>query len=258
MSGLKPTGFEPLPVELETTALLTTKKSRTCLVRDVGSGSSAYVLKLYRDSGRARRESEVMCRLAHAGVSVPRPVGVGDYALLRPYVDGQVLRDSRLTAQACRELARWLFNCHAILSVDTGAAALPEAAAGVPATRVVWLVGDMNLGNFVIGAMDDRICGIDFGDTRKGDPYDDVGEGLMRILSHRAGFTRDRWDQGVAFVEEYGRHDGNVEHALLRAEPAAAAAFSQMAIWREDERMQRIAEVFPLLWREAIKNRRLP
>ena len=198
LGQLKPVGATPVPVGLAPGPVLTTKKSLTFLVVSVRAGAGAqeeYVMKVYSDEGRAEREARVMQRLAAAGVTVPEIVAVGERALLRRHVAGRPLRELDIDERSCRELASWLYRCHAVGTEEAKAASTHAAT---------WLVGDMNLGNFIVGEADGSIWGIDFGDTRLGDPYDDVGEGAMRILLHTPAFSEHRWRAAVAFVECYG------------------------------------------------------
>ena len=114
------------------------------------------------------------------------------------------------------------------------------------------MVGDMNLGNFVLDVASGMLCGIDLGDTRIGDPLDDVGEGCMRIIGRRPGFTADRWECAVAFASWYGSLAGSVECALSSVPERASASFRQMAVWRNDPFMSEVADAFPFLWGEAL------
>ncbi len=245
-------------------ALLTlaTRKSDTLLLRVAApaaararGGALTMVLKVYGDAHpgqgdsmeRAGREAWALARLGQAGVLTPRLVGSSHRALLRLYVDGPVLRDVHWNPMLACELAEWVFRCHEALAVD-------RAVDGVREEGIAhsWLVGDMNLGNFVIDVSSGRLCGIDMGDTRVGDRLDDVGEGCMRIVSHRPGFTADRWECAVAFAMRYGQLVGDVESVLSQVPARAAASFRQMAVWRNERFMAELAEAFPLLWGDAV------
>lgn len=243
---------------------LADRKSDTLLLRvdagasaDVGAGSGGHdlllVLKVYDEAhpgqgesvGRAGREADALLRLAQAGVCVPGLVASGERALLRHYVEGPTVRDLHWNPALARQLAEWVFRCHAALAVDT----VDAAEHGLGRS---WLVGDMNLGNFVVDVASGRLCGIDLGDTRVGDPLDDVGEGCMRIIGRRPGFTADRWECAVAFAAWYGRLAGSVEHVLSQVPVRASASFRQMAVWRKDSFMSEVAGAFPFLWDEAL------
>lgn len=212
--------------------------------RDYG-GSLAMVLKVYdgahpgqgESADRAGREACALARLRQAGVLAPRLVASGERALLRLYVEGPVARDVHWNPDLARRLAEWVYQCHEALAVE-------EARS--------WLVGDMNLGNFVLDVASGRLCGIDMGDTRVGDRLDDVGEGCMRIVCHRPGFTADRWECAVAFATRYGQLAGSVESVLSQVPARASASFRQMAVWRDDPFMAEVAEAFPFLWGEAL------
>ncbi|MEA4882375.1 MAG: hypothetical protein VB144_01725 [Clostridia bacterium] len=196
------------------------------------------VLKIYQAPGPAEREAAVLAELARAGVTAPRLVKASDIALLRSYTVGPVARDLHCGTAFTRSLARWLHLFHRTL------------AQGAP--HRTWLVGDMNLGNFVIDVACGQVCGIDFGDSREGNPMDDVGEGCMRIVSHRPGFTMDRWASAVAFVREYGGLAGAEEKACRDVVPFAVRAFERMSVWREDRVMADMALAFPQLWASAV------
>ncbi len=225
---------------------LAVRKSDTILLRvESGGHSQLLVLKAYCEShpgqgdsaGRARGEAYALSRLAQAGVPAPGLVAVGERALLRRYVQGPTLRDLHWDPALACLLAEWVFRCHSALEADMGRS---------------WLVGDMNLGNFVLDAASGELCGIDFGDTRVGDPLDDVGEGCMRIIGHRPGFTADRWECAVAFAAGYGRLVGSVQSVLEQIPARACVSLRQMAVWRDDPFLIEMAEAFPILWREAL------
>lgn len=256
-----------VPAGLVQGEVLATRKSRTCLAWSSDGGK--YVLKAYPDPGRAGREASVMAQLRAAGLAVPAHVAVGEHALLREYVEGTTLRecdDSHL-AENCAWLARWLRHCHELgvsePGVAGGAAVIDDAA--------TWLVGDMNLRNYVVGKADFLLWGIDFGDTRRGDPYDDVGEGVMRILIRPPAFAALNWEAAVGFVDAYGGAGsaadggsgpdtgpgpgpdaGRIALARRRVIPAVQKAFVQMAAWRRgDPEMLAAAETFPEAWARA-------
>lgn len=235
-------------------APLSTKKSRAFLLSVPECDCDlrcAMVAKIYEDEGRAFREAEVLVRLGSAGVPVPAAVGATPTVLLRRYVDGPVLRDLHWTPVLARKLATWLHSCH----VELGSTC---AEGGM--LHKTGLVGDMNLGNFVLdiaqtGQDEDAcrdfgiVCGIDFGDTRMGDPLEDVGEGFMRIFSHRPGYTLDRQECAVAFVREYGRLAGAEDEVWPEVECHAVEAFRRVAVWRRDPSMNDMAEAVGRMWR---------
>jgi len=266
---------------------LAARKSDTLLLRvNSGDHDRLLVLKVYdethpgqgENAGRAGREAHALLRLAQAGVCVPGLVASGTRALLRRYVQGPMVRDLHWDVGLARQLAEWVFRCHAALAVDRvdAARALRAAeashAAGEYAKQQAvqrveqhavqraesgglgrsWLVGDMNLGNFVLDVASGGLCGIDLGDTRIGDPLDDVGEGCMRIVGRRPGFTADRWECAVAFASWYGNLAGSVDYVLSRAPERASASLRQMAVWRNDPFMSEVADAFPFLWGEAL------
>ena len=234
------------------------------------------VLKVYdemhpgqgRSIGRASREADALLRLEQADVCVPGLVASGERALLRRYVEGPVVRDLHWDVALARRLAEWVFRCHSALSVGAIDAAClhrdAHATGDAHASRRArewrrtlrpgrsWLVGDMNLGNFVLDVASGRLCGIDLGDTMIGDPLDDVGEGCMRIIGRRPGFTADRWACALAFASWYGRLATDVRYVLSEVPKRASASFRKMAVWRSDPFMAEIADAFPVLWREAL------
>ena len=241
------------------------------------------VLKVYdemhpgqgRSIGRASREADALLRLEQADVCVPGLVASGERALLRRYVEGPVVRDLHWDVALARRLAEWVFRCHSALSVgaidaasvhraahasgDAHASGAAHASSDADTTGPAhhglgrsWLVGDMNLGNFVLDVASGRLCGIDLGDTMIGDPLDDVGEGCMRIIGRRPGFTADRWACALAFASWYGRLATDVRYVLSEVPKRASASFRKMAVWRSDPFMAEIADAFPVLWREAL------
>jgi len=236
---------------------LSTKKSRAfllCLPEDGPARECVMVAKIYRDEGRALREAEVLAALASAGVAVPAACGATPTVLLRRYVYGPVLRDVHWTLELARKLGAWLYSCHEALRLA------PQGVGGYGRTR---LVGDMNLSNFVIDVAqadgDEAVawrdcgtrgivCGIDFGDTRVGDPLEDVGEGFMRILSHRPGYTMERQACAAAFVWEYGRLSGAGDMVWSEVERHVLAAFRRVAAWRRDPFMNDVAEAVGAMW----------
>ncbi len=237
--------------------VLADRKSDTLLLRvNAGDRDRLLVLKVYGEAhpgrgasaGRAGREAYALLRLAQAGVCVPGLVASGTRALLRRYVEGPMVRDLHCDVVLARQLAEWVFQCHAALTVEQHAEHHVEQGGLGPS----WLVGDMNLGNFVLDVASGGLCGIDLGDTRIGDPLDDVGEGCMRIIGRRPGFTADRWECAVAFASWYGSLAGSVEYVLSRVPERASASFRQMAVWRNDPFMAEVADAFPFLWGEAL------
>lgn len=239
---------------------LAERKSDTILLRaGAGDHGMLLVLKVYDEAhpgqggsvGRAGREADALLRLAQAGVCVPGLIASGERALLRRYVEGPIVRDLHWDVALACQLAEWVFRCHAALAVDMVDTA-ETAGADAHGIGRSWLVGDMNLGNFVLDVASGRLCGIDLGDTRVGDPMDDVGEGCMRIIGRRPGFTADRWECAVAFASCYGRLAGSVEYVLSEVPMRASASFRQMAVWRSDPFMAEVADVFPFLWDEAL------
>jgi hypothetical protein len=236
--------------------VLATRKSRTCLAW-AGDGRK-YVLKVYPDAGRAGREAGVMAWLRAGGLTVPAPLAVGEHALLREFVEGTSLKqmsDSDLV-ETCAQLGRWLRRCHEI------GADHPAAGRDAGAT---WLVGDMNFGNYVVGTADFLLWGIDFGDTRMGDAYDDVGEGIMRILIRPPAFTVLNWEAAVGFIDAYATADAGgsggprvtggeeLGPARQRVIPAVQRAFVQMAAWRHgDADMLWAADTFPETWGRVV------
>lgn|GEM_PF-3007357 len=266
---LKAVGSAPVPSRLVPGELLTAKKSRTCLA---WSDDGRYVLKRYADAGRAEHEASVMARLRAAGLAVPEPVASGEFVLLRAFVEGSPLkvRGGFDFGARCVQLARWLRRCHELGAAAAGRPHGTESLAGsdspdspnspnspagpgCSSAAATWLVGDMNLGNFVVGEADNLIWGIDFGDTRRGDPYDDVGEGVMRILIRPPAFTALSWETAVRFVDAYaGNGVDGIAEARELVIPAAQRAFVQMAVWRNgDEEMLRAAEGLPAAWRRV-------
>jgi len=247
---------------------LADRKSDTLLLRvNSEDHDQLLVLKAYdeihpgqgENAGRAGREACALLRLAQAGVCVPGLVASGTHALLRHYVQGPVVRDLHWDAALARQLAEWVCQCHAALAVEGIDAA--GACGAAEASRVEqgglgrsWLVGDMNLGNFVLDVGSGRLCGIDMGDTRIGDPLDDVGEACMRIVGRRPGFTADRWECAVAFASCYGSLVGSAEYVLSKVPERASASLRQMAVWRNDPFMAEVADAFPFLWDEALRS----
>lgn len=248
---------------------LADRKSDTLLLRVSDEGYDVpLVLKVYgqghpghgQSAGRAGREADALLRLAQAGVCVPGLVASGERALLRRYVEGPVVRDLHWDAELANQLAEWVFSCHAALfadtadTIDAASVSPPIETTGLKAPYLgrSWLIGDMNLGNFVLDIASGRLFGIDLGDTRMGDPLDDVGEGCMRIIGRRPGFTADRWECAVAFASRYGRLAGNLEYVLSQVSERAAASFRQMAAWRADPFMAELADAFSVLWGEAL------
>ena len=257
---------------------LAARKSDTLLLRvNSGDHDRLLVLKVYdethpgqgENAGRAGREAYALLRLAQAGVCVPGLVASGTRALLRRYVQGPMVRDLHWDVALARRLAEWVFRCHSALSVgaidaacvhrDAHATGAAHASSDADTTGDAhyglgrsWLVGDMNLGNFVLDVASGRLCGIDLGDTVIGDPLDDVGEGCMRIIGRRPGFTADRWACALAFASWYGRLATDVRYVLSEVPKRASASFRKMAVWRSDPFMAEIADAFPVLWREAL------
>ena len=241
---------------------LAERKSDTLLLRvNSGDHDQLLVLKVYDEAhpgqggsaGRAGREAYALSRLAEAGVRVPGLVASGTRALLRRYVQGPTVRDLHWDAALARQLAEWVFGCHTALAVEkTDVVQRAEKGAEQGGLGRSWLVGDMNLGNFVLDVASGKLCGIDLGDTRIGDPLDDVGEGCMRIVGRRPGFTADRWECAVAFASWYGDLAGSVEYVLSRVPERASASLRQMAVWRNDPFMSEVADAFPFLWGEAL------
>ena len=267
---------------------LADRKSDTLLLRvNSEDHDQLLVLKAYdeihlgqgENAGRAGREACALLRLAQAGVCVPGLVASGTHALLRHYVQGPTARDLHWDAALARQLAEWVFRCHEALAVEGIDAA--RACRAAETSRVAeatdagqhtvhrakhraehrakqsglgrsWLVGDMNLGNFVLDVGSGRLCGIDMGDTRIGDPLDDVGETCMRIVGRRPGFTADRWECAVAFASCYGSLVGSAEYVLSKVPERASASLRQMAVWRNDPFMSEVADAFPFLWGEAL------
>lgn len=233
---------------------LSAKKSRAFLLSvpecDCGR-RSPMVAKIYKDEGRAFREAEVLVRLGSAGVPVPTAVGATPTVLLRRYVDGPVLRDLPWTPMLARKLATWLRSCHVALG--------SSHAEDVMLSRT-GLVGDMNLGNFILdltqsGPVEDArgdvgiVWGIDFGDTRIGDPLEDVGEGFMRIFSHKPGYTLDNQECAVMFVREYGKLAGAEDQVWPEVKRHAVEAFRRVAVWRRDPLWNDMAEAVGRMWR---------
>ena len=241
---------------------LADRKSDTLLLRvNSEDHDQLLVLKVYDEThpgqgetaGRAGREASALLRLAQAGVCVPGLVASGTRALLRRYVQGPTVRDLHWDAALARQLAEWVFGCHTALAVEkTDVVQRAEKGAEQGGLGRSWLVGDMNLGNFVLDVASGKLCGIDLGDTRIGDPLDDVGEGCMRIVGRRPGFTADRWECAVAFASWYGNLAGSAEYVLSRVPERASASFRQMAVWRNDAFMSEVADAFPFLWGEAL------
>ncbi|MDD2201166.1 MAG: phosphotransferase [Firmicutes bacterium] len=230
--------------DVRVVAALSAKKSRAFLLSVLECDCvrrCPMVTKIYKDEGRAFREAEVLARLGSAGVPVPAVVGATPTVLLRRYIDGPVLRDLDCTPVLARKLATWLHSCHV---------ALGSARAEDGMLTRAGLVGDMNLGNFIIDMAQagQDVCGIDFGDTRIGDPLEDVGEGFMRIFSHGPGYTPDRRECAVAFVREYGRLAGAEDRVWPEVQRHAVEAFRRVAIWRGDPFMNDMAEAVGKMW----------
>lgn len=216
--------------------------------------SNLAVVKVYQnvsDAGRARLEADALMQLGMAEVNVPSVLGLSDSVLVREYVPGPVIRHVHWDPDFSRAFARWLFCAHVGRPVGLGGRESDQ--------HLCWLVGDTNLGNFVVdlaaaGDGTDRmeLCGIDFGDTRIGDRMEDVGEAVMRIVGHRPGYTMDRWACAVAFAREYGRLAGNEEEVCRRAGPAASDAMRKMAVWRRDVSYIDLADAFGQLWSASL------
>ena len=137
------------------------------------------VVKIYKDEG-APLEAEVLAGWDRQVVPVP-VLGATPTVLLRRYVDGQVLR-SALDPCASGKLATWLHSCHV---------ALGSAHAQDGTLIRTGLVGDMNLGNFVLdmAQADSGLCAGSISAIRARESAGGCGRGFMRIFSHRPGYT---------------------------------------------------------------------
>ena len=149
------------------------------------------VLKLYRND-RCQRELDALNAAIEAAIPVPRPIEIGEKALLLEYIPGLMVNDylgtSRMEAMVLG-VADWLALFHRAFYADD----------------TVRLKSDAIFKNFIAS---DRIYGIDFELSGRGSPAVDVGEALAYFLSTYPMFVSDKFILSRSFIERYENGSG--------------------------------------------------
>lgn len=189
------------------------KKNRVYRVERDGK---PFVLKLY-DNDRYAYEFSVLkvCRLE--GIAVPKPIELGDYALLMEYVQGKLANDYLEEAgmwDVVLDIASWLALFHG--KFRYGERSL--------------LKSDMNFKNFIVG---DKLYGLDFELSKIGEPVRDVGDAIAYLLSADPAFAEEKYELSLAFIERY-EDDSGIE--LCNIESSVASSLREAASFRPSQR----------------------
>ena len=180
--------------------------SRKNKVFRVEIGDRIIVVKEFPQDARSRlrRELEMLKRCHGAGIAVPEPISTHGDAVLMEYIEGPSLAESfdLIAAKDAKSersteesrvtivdgLASWLASFH--------------RSVGFEMYR-----GDSILKNFILSG--DKVYGIDFEESGKGDPIQDVGQACSYILSSNPPFTDAKFgfvtDLTARYWEKVGR-----------------------------------------------------
>lgn len=204
----KPSGMESLSIlcrqwGLSLEGLLYSKKNRVYKAR---CGGCLCILKWFRPQGEADWEFSILTKAHGQRLRVPRPLNLWPgRAILMEYIPGENLCDllnERPSPKLARSLAEWYAAFHRAFTQADGK---------------VLLKGDSILRNFIW--QPESLWGIDFEESRPGDPAEDIGEITCSILSTDPMFTREKILLCRFLIDHYQRLAPleGVEDALAQA-----------------------------------------
>jgi tRNA A-37 threonylcarbamoyl transferase component Bud32 len=211
------------------------KKNHVYLVAGIKDGSYA-VLKVYDIATRDFLvvEKKVLIQAYQRGVAVPAIISCWeDKALLMEFIKGSnacdVVNQTR-DMDIAHGLGKWLAQFH-----------LAFKGKGKSLIK-----GDTILRNFVVGEIPKaKIYGVDFEESRYGDPVSDLGKLCASILDTNPAFTPWKFSYCLRLVEEYAGVYGPVDQRVLERE--IAVSLKETATRRPSQREQLLSEAKHIL-----------
>nr|WP_255565427.1 hypothetical protein [Gelria sp. Kuro-4] len=190
------------------------KKNRVYRVSD---GRRELAAKLYTCAAACAREKSALLEAGARGIAVPRPLALlREDLLLLEKVTGTNLCDvlnQTLEATLARRLGTWLGELHA--RFRRGGCTL--------------LKGDAVLRNFLVGA-GGQLYGLDWEESREGEPLSEVGEACASVLSTDPMFTPAKYRLVTELLAAY--EEAAQAGALPAVIPHVAAALRRFAGFR--------------------------
>lgn len=183
--------MNPLPVNPDEWNVIKTLKSKKNTVKKVEFEGEHYIVKEYDPefiSGK-QVEEEILKNCDERGVPVPKIIGSSEDTLIMEFVSGKNCKrlydstdDETIRKNVLDAIANWLSEFHKSFDYNTRR-------------------GDCILANFIL--KDEKVYGIDFEESEKGDPFRDVGDMSTSILRLRPEFTEERFSQMRFFIDKY-------------------------------------------------------
>lgn len=203
--------------------------SRKNTVFKSGSHGRIVVAKVYGEGRQSLPEKEYsVLDVCHSkGISVPAPIELGNGIVVMEFVEGGTLAD-------------FLDRCW----VD-GAATVPEEKLrleSVASSVGEWLSefhkafqgevsrGDSNARNFLVCG--GQVFGVDFEESSRSDPLDDLGQACSSVLSMHPMFTNEKFDFCKLMAKAYFSASGSDRSELLGK--ATSKALRYYSSYRSD------------------------
>lgn len=144
-------------------------------------------------SERGGHEFETVLQARLAGLDVPYPLWSDGSHMVSEYIGGEsceLMINHMFSREAAEAMGTWLALFHTRLADGDSAKIMADAV----------------LSNFVF--FEKRVFGVDFEDSRIGDPFDDVGQLAANILGSEPFFTPVKFDLCLQMIRSYGRTRG--------------------------------------------------
>lgn len=144
-------------------------------------------------SGRCGHEFETLLQARLAGIDVPYPL----------WSDGTHLVTEYIAGESCELMVNHMFSNAAAEGMGTWLAAFHS---GLSSGNMVKIMADAVLSNFIF--LNGKVYGVDFEDSRVGDPLDDVGQLAANMLGSEPFFTPVKFDLCLRMIRSYGKSTG--------------------------------------------------
>lgn len=158
-----------------------------------------FIKKIYKTAGDAEKEYANLGKIVSLSIPAPKILACDGNALYLEYLQGIIFTDileyNLLPAKIWTSaLARWFWNLHSSTRDKYG--------------RVI-LKYDCNLRNFLYA--NNMVYGLDFEDSVRGYPVEDIGQVCAYILANRPAFSRTRLAEVTLFVQNYCLYDQSLD-----------------------------------------------
>lgn len=144
-------------------------------------------------SGRCGLEFQTLLQARLANLDVPYPLWSDGVHIVSEYIGGEsceLMINHMFSAKVAEAMGKWLALFHSRLADG----------------NMARITADAVLSNFL--SVDGRIFGVDFEDSKFGDPLDDVGQLAASILGSEPFFTPVKFDLCHQMIGGYGAAAG--------------------------------------------------